>query len=55
MTCNGSSADNIKESNQNGHTHEIEEEVINAKYMRCLEEPYKYHTQVPGKAVSKVS
>ena len=50
--CNGSSVESSTEKNLNGHAVEEEDEV-NAKYMRCLQEPYKYHTQVPGKAVSQ--
>ena len=61
--CNGSSVDKLKEKNLNGHasghasghTSSNVEDEVNAKYMRCLEEPYKYHTQVPGKAVSLVN
>ncbi|XP_063675104.1 geranylgeranyl pyrophosphate synthase-like isoform X2 [Bolinopsis microptera] len=57
--CNGSSVDKLKEKNLNGHasghasghTSSNVEDEVNAKYMRCLEEPYKYHTQVPGKAI----
>ena len=36
----------------NGHGHsEVAEDEVNGKYLRCLEEPYLYHTQVPGKGV----
>ena len=45
--CNGGSS-----TQTNGHKADSSKEDVNAKYMKSLEEPYRYHTQVPGKAVS---
>ena len=49
-------------SNCNGHVHpeeggiptpgQTQSSAVNAKYMKCIEEPYTYQTQVAGKAVS---